>query len=247
MDDEGVWSLFKPFIQRFCDTWRKFPPGCDCDLIAVVNNSDATNELHEIFDGLPVHFIRYDGKGADVASWQLASKLNPGRFMVASTSRAYFHREYWLRRMVEARERFGPGLYSTGISSEGGLCHLCIRFIGIDTDIFNLYPHQIDSRDKGCFFEIGQGNPDGCFSDWAQNHGQAVVVYWSGEFDGKVYPRIPNCFRNGDQSECLVFDRHTDEYRDATPEGKAWLEKQCFQGECGPRPETMKPNYELGK
>lgn len=232
MDDDAVWQLFKPFIQRFCDTWRKFPPGCDCDLIAVVNNADATNELHEICDGLPVHFIRYDGNGADAASWQLASQHNPGRFMVASTSRTYFFRAGWLNQLVEARRKFGPGIYSTSASKEGGTFHLCIRFFGIDTDIFNEYPHQIDTRDKGCFFEIGRDNPHGPLGKWVSKLGAAYVVYWDYTVPIELAPIffIENGFRDGNQEQMLGWDKHTSAYAEADEKEKSRL-RAMMRGE----------------
>lgn len=228
LDAQDVWDLFRPYIQRFADTWRKFPPGCDCELIAVVNNSDATNELHEIFDGLPVHFVRYDGAGADAASWQHAAKLYPGRFMLCSTSRAYFHRAGWMARLMEARNEFGPGLYATSASMEGGRFHLCMRVVGIDADIFNLYPYPITSRDQGTFFEIGRDNPDGPFSDWAIKHGVAMVVYWDLTIAGEMAIGIPNTYRDGNQEQILVWDRHTKIFSDASEEEKQRLRAIAF-------------------
>jgi hypothetical protein len=228
MDDESVWALFKPFIQRFADTWRKFPPGVDCDLIAVVNNADATNELHEIFDGLPVHFTRYDGAGADIGSFQQTARQNPGRFMFCCVSRVYFHRAGWLARIMEAREQFGFGLYGTSASNEGGRFHICTRAYAMDTDLFNAYPHVITSRDQGTFFEIGRDNPVGPFSEWAEKQGEAAIVLWDWtlcpyRYEGDSHKFITNGYRSGNQEQMLAWDKHTDAYRDADDDEKARL------------------------
>lgn len=225
MDTPEVWGLFRPFIQRFCDTWRKFPPSVDCDLIAVVNNANATNELHEIFDGLPVHFTRYDGAGADIGSFQQTSKQNPGRFMLCCVSRVYFHREGWLKRIAEAREEFGFGLYGTSASNEGGRFHVCTRAYAMDTDLFNAYPHEITSRDQGTFFEIGRDNPDGPFSEWAATQGKAMVIYWDYTYScmSDLPAFVPYGYRSRTQEQCLCFDKHTDAFRDADDEEKLRL------------------------
>lgn len=229
LDSEGVWFLFKPFVKRFCDTWRKFPPGADCEILVVLNNGDTTNELLEMFDGLPVTWMRYDGAGADAGSWQHASRLRPGCFMVACNTRTYFHRAGWLQLLIHFREEFGPGLYATSASHEGGKLHACIRTVGIDTDLFNKYPVDLVSRDHGCFFEIGRDNPLGCFSEWVESLGfPANVVYWSGCYEKKDWFMPDNIFRKGDQSNLLVWDKHTELWERSDLQEKSRLVKECL-------------------
>lgn len=224
MDSDEVWDLFRPSIQRFADTLRQFPPGCDYALEVVVNNSDATNELHEIFDNLPAHFIRYDGQGADLASWQTVSRSNPGAFLFLCTSRVYFHREGWLERIMDARESCGLGLYATSASHEGGVLHACIRAVGIDAEIFNAYPAEFTSRDQGCWFEIGRDNPLGPFSEWVESKGNvSKIVYWNWSSDAILCFKPDNIFRRGSQENLLVFDRHTLLWANADPEEKERL------------------------
>jgi hypothetical protein len=233
-DSPEVWSLFRPSIQRFADTLRLYKPGCDYGLIAVVNNSEVTNELHEIFDNLPVTFMRYDGQGADLGSWQAAARANPEAFLFLCTSRVYFHREGWLQRIMEAREVYGPGLYATSASYEGGVLHACIRAVGVDAEVFNAYPAEFTSRDQGCWFEIGRDNPLGPFSAWVRSRWKYVkVVYWSGAVGRKDWLTPDNIFRRGDQSNLLVFDKHSLEYENASPEDKSRFEWLTF-GELRP-------------
>lgn len=223
LDTPEVWELFKPCVQRFCDTWRQHPPGCEVELLAIPNNGDTTNELLEMFDGLPVTWMRYDGMGADAGSWQFAAKKYPGRFMVGCNTRTYFHRRGWLNHIVHFREEFGPGLYATSASHEGGRIHACIRTVGIDTDILNAYPVEIVSRDQGCFFEIGRDNPDGPLSEWASKKGVVKVVLWSGCFCVQGSIEKQNSYRHGTQLDCLVFDKHTQAFQEASPQEKERL------------------------
>ena len=234
MDRPDVWDLFRPSIQRFADTLRAHKPGCDYGLIAVVNNSEVTNELHEIFDNLPVTFMRYDGQGADLGSWQAAARANPEAFLFLCTSRVYFHREGWLHWVMETRRIFGPGLYATSASNEGGGLHACIRAVGIDAETFNSYPAEFISRDQGCWFEIGRDNPLGSFSAWVESRGGAVrIVYWAESWRLATALMAENIFRRGDQSALLCWDKHSDAWANASPEEKDRLSHLAF-GELRP-------------
>ena len=237
LDTPEVWELFKPFVQRFCDSWRQHPPGCDVELIAVLNNGENTNELLEMFDGLPVTWTRYDGAGADAGCWQFCAKKYPGRFMVACNTRTYFHRRGWLNHIVYFRQEYGPGIYATSASCEGGKLHCCIRTVGIDTDIMNDYPVQIVSRDQGCFFEIGRDNPLGSFGDWVWNRGHArKVVYWSVACNLEHALEPPNIFRRGNQENLCAWDKHTLLWSEAEPSEKERLAQIAFQAEANSGP-----------
>lgn len=223
MDNVEVFKTFLPYIHRFTNTLRSFDPGVMYDLVAVCCNADPTDTIKFCFRDLPVTFLRYDGAGADLGSQQFVANQMPGCFQVNMTSRCYFHREDWLLQYVTARNVLGPALYGASASWQCGRLHLCTRGHAYDTDDFVKYPHLINSRELGPMFEVF----DGCVLRWfEENDRSAYVVHW-----GKALPKDkwftePNRFRNGDQSAMLIWDKHSDIYRDADPEEKERLARE---------------------
>jgi hypothetical protein len=240
LESPEVWALFKPFVDRFSQSLRQFDPGCDYTLSLVLNRPmpEATppewiNEIEMMFKGLPYRTINYEGGGCDIGSFQhCAAQQVENVFMVCCVTRVFAWQAGWLKRLVEAREKFGAGLFGTSASLEGGSFHVCCRCYCMDSDDFKRYPHKIESRDQGVFFEIGEGN----LAEWffGQNS-QVHVVYWDAICGGgetsipQDFFTPPNIFRRGDQSNLLVKDKHSQAYENASPEEKRRLEKMCFE------------------
>jgi len=212
LDSDEVWNIFRSPVKRFCDTWRLHPPGYKCLVAAVTCNGDADRETQEMFDGIPVDFIRYDGDGADIGAAQRAARIFNDSFIMCCTSRVYFHCEGWLRRLVVAREAVGPGLFGAFASKEGGRLHIGTRGHCLDASDLNDYPTKIESRNQGVYFECGEG----CLLDYMEAKGRpAMVVGWGGVYSRAEWFQNPNGFRKGDQSDCLFFDRHTQIWENA--------------------------------
>lgn len=244
-DSPEVSETFKPFAERFAQSCKKFWPGYKYELVVVINKGKVNAELVELFFGLPVEFITYDGDGMDLGSQQLVAQSGD-HFQVNLTSRMYAHREGWLKRLVEVRETYGPGLYGMTASYEGGKVHICTRGHCYDSKDFREYPTQITSRDQGVFFECG----DGCLLEWYQSRKQPYgVVTWDAFWgDGKCYHCgeetakklglyfhiCTNRFRLGDQSNVLLHDRHTDLFRDADAVEKLRLGRLCIGEDNAP-------------
>lgn len=243
VENVDVWTIFKPFVKRFTDSLREFDPGCEFEAVAIPNVSMETrrewlDEIEFMFSGIPWSKVDYSGKGCDIGSFQHYAQLIPQEnvFMVCCVTRVYAWREGWLEKLVNARGLFGPGIYGTCASREGGKLHVCTRCYAMDSDDFKRYPHQITSRDQGTFFEVYDGN----IYEWFKFQNLAAkVVYHQAisqmireivEFDGDPHP-TPDIYRRGEQNLMLVLDKHTDAYRDASPEEKTRLERMCFKGE----------------
>lgn len=207
------WDVFAPFIKRFCDTFKQFEPGADCEVWGMCCSGYISDEVELWFDGINAVFHKYPEDGCDIGSAQYAADmLKENAFMVNMTSRCYFHRPGWLKRLLEAREKHGDGMYSTFASWEGGTPHLGTRAYCLDSHTFQRYPHIIDTREKGQKFEVGEW----CITSWFRQQSMPTMqVTWSGEQEQADWRKPDNIFRKGDQSNCLVFDRHTDLYQDA--------------------------------
>lgn len=239
MDSPEVWAVFKPFAERFVRSYRAFPGEYPHELMVVINKGKVNGELVELFFGLPVEFVTYDGDGMDLGSQQLVAQTGD-HFQVNLTSRMYFHRAGWLKRMVKVRRTYGPGLYGMTASYEGGKLHICTRGHAYDAKDFREYPTAITSRNQGVFFECG----DGCLLEWYQQRKQAYgIVTWDafwGEGQcsccgdetrrkiGLYHHNCQNRFRLGDQSNILAHDKHTDIFRDAAEVERLRLARLCI-------------------
>lgn len=228
-----VWATFKPFVERFLSTLNKFDPGSDYDLHLVRSGDPWIDSDLKLDEQRVLPFIeRYDGNGWDIGAAQyMASQLSPSDLVVSFTTRSYFHRDGWLKALLDARNTFGPGLYGTSASNQIRH-HVCVRSYLLEVADFQDYPWTIDSRALGPCFETGvdyynSGRP------WVKSITEHMaslcrplkIVRFDGVFDTRESIGMKNGFRNGDQSEMLVWDKHSDIYAQANPYHKQELER----------------------
>lgn len=225
------WELFRPDAKRFCDTFRQFPPGADCRLAVMCNSRWPTDEEKEMFKdmGCEIEYLRYDGNGYDIGAHQFFAHQAGDVFCVNVSTRVYFHREGWLKKIMEARDYFGHGLFGTAASREYGVgvvrdrerVHFRTHCYGIEASEMRDYPNVIDSKDMSFMFESGAyNNPLGTFLEWCSARPQNAIacVYWDGGWRPHEWFGRPNTFRLGDQSNLLVFDRHSLVFEKSTDE-----------------------------
>lgn len=237
------WELFKPDVQRFCETFRKFPPGADSKLAVMCNSRWPTDEEKGMFSGIEnVEYLRYDGPGFDIGSHQYFAHQYGKGFCVNVCTRVYFNREGWLKKILEARDYFGPGLFGTAVFKEYGVgvvrdrerVHFRTHCYGIEASELREYPLLIDSKDASFMFESGAyNNPLGTFMEWcsARKHNSISCVFWDGAWRSNEWFQRPNIFRMGDQSNLLVFDRHSLIFDKATPEERdAFTSRTYYYG-----------------
>lgn len=223
------WHTFTAEVGRFIDTFKHYPPGVDYELWAMCCWGEPNDPLREMFYGTKCRFVPYYFNGRDCGCAQFAAKmLDSNSLLVVTTTRTYFHKAGWLKQITDAREKYGPGLYGLCANREGYPLHICCRCYGIDSDDLSAYPHSINSREEGHAFETGAGIPEGPAHVWMLNQGKvAKVVMWDGVYDEPDWFTPANRFRNGDQSNMLVWDKHTDVYRDSSPEEKRRIASLC--------------------
>lgn len=220
---------FNAEARRFISTYKEFPAGCQHDLIIVFCNGKPTPEMIEIYEGLTPRNIFYVGQGRDIGAQQFAALELEHDFIVCANSRSFFHKAGWLSRLVECRLAHGPGIYSVMASYEG--CplgqvwpnpHLRTAFYGMDRKLWREFPHTINSREDSFRFESGEWN----ISNWClDNEYRALLVSWGGCWEKHEWRLVPNGFRSGDQSNCMVFDRHTTIFFALPPPVQAQLER----------------------
>ncbi len=232
LDTPEVWQTFKPFVERFCRSFREYPPLGGAVVQPVFCNDDsyeATELLELIPEASRLRPMFYAGGGCDIGCAQLVADSTHGNpFLICMTTRCYFHRAQSVSMLVEARQQHGPGLYGCSASHEGGRLHLCTRAYALDAEDLRAYPHRIikrgGERGGGTFFETGANNPDGNLLEWMERRGRpGRLVFWDGVREKPDWFTVPNRFRNGDQSAMLVHDLHTDTWKGAPADQKKIL------------------------
>lgn len=224
-----AFSTFEPFVRRFVESFKQFGPGVsDYEVWAMCCWGMPTPEIRSWFYGIKTKFVPYMDHGCDLGSHQFAAaQCRKNSLLVGMTSRCYFHRAGWGARYIEARERHGAGLYGASVSREGGKLHVCTRGHAMDSDLWNRFPQNIDTREKGQFFEVGAW----CVTEWAKNAGlKTMQITWDTERDieNAHDPFEQGIYRRNNQSAMLLWDKHTDAYRDSEPEEKLRLAEICF-------------------
>jgi hypothetical protein len=214
------WEKFRPAVEKFTETLREFDAGEGYLLRAMCAWGEPDKEVRELFRGIETDFIIYNGPGLDTGSAQFsADQMAQNNFMVCFTTRHYFWKDGWLKRLCDARRQFGPGLYGICANRETYPLHLSLRCFGIDSDDFKTYPYHINSKLRCHQWEVYYALA------WMRGMGRPTkLVAWDGVWDEPDWFSRPNRWRNGDQSNLLVFDAHSDAWRDGTPEVRAQLE-----------------------
>lgn len=211
---------YKVAEDRWLRSYKQFRPSIPHDLLVV---NCGVKAHPEPWDDVVTHYAYYDELGSDNGTYQAVStRLGMDYdFILCFNTIAYFWRDGWLEPFVKTIEHYGPGVYSPTASYENNP-HLRTPCIGFHPKLMKEYPHIIDTRSKAVQFESGPDN----FSLWYERRGYPVRMVTATESYGMKHWRDPpNIFRRGDQSNCLVWDRHTDLYQNADAETKFALER----------------------
>lgn len=246
------------FSKRFVDSYLKFPPQIEHRLHICCSEAPGENEqsifsqlcktsirnqkgeevaivfhgsLTEFTKGIQLH--TYRGHGIDMGGTQMLADQLDSDFILALNNTCYFTRDGWLERFVDARTKYGPGLYGNCATMErcpaaGENCpfpnpHVRTEAFAFSPDMMRRYPFRAVNRNTAWAIESG-GNS---FSKFHQKMGLPVMhVGWGGETPVCGFPmQLPrdtfrNGFRNGDQSNLVIHDRHQDLFESADPKEK---------------------------
>ena len=196
---------------RFLKTYYENPPGLDHDSIIVCNGNPPDEQAAFLFGSMPnAHFLHHDNSGLDCGAYQCAARNHECDLMVFFGASTYFKRAGWLKRMVEAYQQNGDGLYGTmgnrGVRPLGVHPHIRTTAFWTSRNLFLSYPHLISRADQRYGFEHG---PD-CLTSWMYKQRKRVmVVGWSGCYEQALWDSTPNGYHRGDQSDILAGDRMT--------------------------------------
>lgn len=204
------------FAARFAATYNQFPPGADHSTTIVCNGGPLKADQQFLFSGIPgVEFYpRQNDDGYDISGYQdIASHTNADMLVCLGES-VYFHRAGWLKRMVEAWEKYGPGMYGF-FSSHNVRAHMNTTAFVIDPKMLLSYPLKI--RDKPSRYEFEHGSD----SFWRYLYLQRIptmFVTWDGDWQPRHWRDPQNILHRGTQKNLLAWCNHTDRF--ATGSGR---------------------------
>lgn len=213
-------SITEDYAARFVSSWLNHPPGVFHDTIIVCNGGLLKTETALLFSSMkPLLYPRKNDPGYDISAYIELARCQCAKYdmMLCFGESVYFHREGWLKRLVEAWERHGPGLYGP-FGSNVLRTHLQTTAFCCSPVMLAQYPKRVASRRDRYEFEHGER------SFWRQLDRRGVpvrLVTWDGEWQPRDFRLPKNGMWRGDQSNLLMFCNHSDHYRDADETRKA--------------------------
>ena len=210
-------DVYDRAAERFVRTYKEFPAGCEHSLIVVLANGLPRHP--EIYDGLDVQFLHYRGNGWCSGAHQYAAQRMDSEFGVFMCARTHFWKEGWLKKFVIARVAFGEGFYGTMASNEIRP-HLRTNFYGVNPKTLIEYESLLDCRESTWLIESGDLSMSRLA---AARRETSLLVTWDASFGMSAWRGPENGFRRGNQSDCLVFDGHSEIFEKATPEERERL------------------------
>lgn len=212
--------ITEEYASRFVATWIEYPPLTDCDLFLLCNGGPISTELGLIFSPLnPRMFPRENDGGFDISAYVAAARGPCSQYdaMLCLGESNYFHRQGWLLRLVQAWNRYGPGMYGP-YSSNAVRAHLNTTAFFCAPETIKNYPKKVATRQDRYEYEHGE---------WALWRRVAALgmpvrlVTWDGEWEPVRWRMPRNILWRGDQSNLLMHCNHSDGYENANDKTKA--------------------------
>ena len=192
---------------RFLSTYQKFPPAYPHDSVIVCNGGLPSPEILKSFEPLGAKvYPRPSNAGWDIGGFVDMARMTDAEAMLCCGESTYFHRPYWLLRLVQAWQKHGPGFYGV-FSSHQVRAHLNTNAFFCATPLLRHYPFAVKTREERYSFEHGAN------ALWRQASLAKWPVFlttWDGEYEYPNFRRPQNIMWRGDQSNCLMWCTHTD-------------------------------------
>lgn len=216
------------YSARFASSYAAFPPGVEHESLIVCNGGPPSRQIGVILAGLPkVAFWPRGNAGWDIGAYIHAS-FGPAKdadMLVCLGESVYFHREGWLKRLVDAWEAYGEGMFGI-FASNVVRSHMNTTAFATSPNLLREYPCIVDTGRDRYDFEHGR------FSFWrllAMKGKPTLLVTWDGVWRPHEWRRPQNILWRGDQSNCLMWCNHVDAFRESKPQVKAYWQRWCDQ------------------
>lgn len=197
---------------RFAATYHAFPGGIDHEFIVICNGGEPSNEIKATLATIKAKILVRSNDGWDIGGYREFSNTSTADFMVCLGESVYFHRKGWLERLVEAFSKYGDGMYGIW-SSNLVRPHILTTAFATQPKFLKQYPHPTRNKEQRYAFEHGRNS----FMNWLKVKGVlSRLVTWDGFWNSQIWRAPSNILWRGNQSNCLAFCNHTDNYERAT-------------------------------
>lgn len=207
-------SLTEDYCTRFVSTYHEYPPGAEHDLLVLCNGGPLKTSCTVLFSGMNARmFPRENDPGWDISAYIHAANgpCADSDIILCLGESNYFHRAGWLKRIVEAWEKHGPGMYGP-YATNVIRSHLQTTAFACSPIMLRQYPKKVATGGDRYEFEHGER------AMWrllAARGYPVRLVTWDGEWIPRAF-RVPNgIIWRGNQENCLMWCNHTDHFRDA--------------------------------
>lgn len=197
------------YAARFVASYNLFPPRYPHQTVVVSNGRNPTSFARSLFLQIPSEWFYHDNTGWDIGAYQALARTLSCDVMLCFGQSVYFHKSGWMRRIVDAWQKRGPG-YCSGTASYKIRPHLqTTGFWCPPRLIADTCPNKIISRENRYEFEHGVKN----LGTLAEKQGLTpLLVTWDGEYRRDKWRTPPNIIFRGDQTNCLYWTNHSDLY-----------------------------------
>jgi len=214
-----------PNAVRFVKSLCANHPGYPCDVVVVVNGGPVTSQVKALFANIRgVQFFVHDDSGWDIGGYLALAKARTDLdLLFCCGGPTTFTRAGWMKKIMAARDEYGPGMYGTNASYEVRP-HLNTSGFLISREMLASYPHPVTDRLSRYEFEWGKG------AMWrrVRRAGQrTMLVTWDGVWWPEEWRLPKNVYRDGDQSNCLTCFSYTYTFNNATPEVRKIMRDHC--------------------
>lgn len=220
LNNEHYWNLAK----RFVNSVAANPPGYPCGWLIGCNRGVASPEQIALFSKLgQVDMFVRDNSGWDIGTYIDGARIAKTESVVCFGAHAYVQKPGWLMRLVEAWEKFGPGLYGT-LASYEIMPHIQTTGFLCPKELLTEYPWVVASKEDRYDFEHSNR------ALWVISHQAGyptMLVTWDGEYPPKEWRNPPNIYRRGHQGNCVTFFVHSDNYAAFDEHTKRVVESQA--------------------
>jgi len=213
------------YAHRFACTYSQHPPGYPHDQVVVCNGGRPAPEMefmYGILNNGARMLVRENDGGWDISAYiEVARDLGQDYdLMLCLGESIHFHRFGWLLRLVEAYRTHGPGMYGA-FASNTVRAHINTTGFAISPRFLAEWPTPVTNRQERYDFEHGEN------SIWRRTQAEGfptMLVTWDGFWHPQAW-RVPaNILWRGNQTNCLMYCSHTDNWFAADKERRArWL------------------------
>lgn len=217
---EGSGSLL--YATRFVSTYHAFSPGYENRIVPIFNGGPPPLVLTLPFESFRHQFFTRSNDGWDIGGYIEAAHgpCADADIMVCFGQSVHFHRHGWLEKIVWAWERFGPGMYGF-LSSNLVRPHLQTTAFATSPKFLREYPNKVVTKADRYEFEHGKQS----FMNRLEIMGRPIrLVTFDGVYSKGMWRLPRNILWKGDQSNCLVWCNHTENYSKQTPKTRAFWE-----------------------